>query len=67
MINPFKRIKNNSRYTYEGRTIIVENTTKDSVTYYDLLEWWEYQPIIPRYCVMKKWDFIKNVKRYKFK
>jgi hypothetical protein len=67
MLNPFRKIKNNSRYTYKGRTIIVENTTKDSIIYYDLLEWWKYQPIIPKYYSMKKRDFIINVKRYKFK
>ena len=69
MINPlkFRFIKSNSRYTYKERTIIVEDITKDGVKYYDLLEWWEYQPIIPKYHIMKKWDFIMNVKRYKFK
>lgn len=67
MLNPFKRIKCNSRYTYNNRTIVVEDITVNGIIYYDLLEWWKYQPIIPKYCSMKKWDFIKKCKRYKFK
>ena len=43
MINPFI-IKNNSRYTLNNRTIIVEEVHLFSVAWYYLDEWWKTQP-----------------------
>lgn len=66
MINPFKRIKNNSRYTYNNKTIIVEDVSLKGITFYYLLDWWEKQTKTPKYLFMKKWEFIRKVSNYKY-
>ena len=37
MINPFKLIKSNARYTYKNKTIIVEDVSLKGITFYYLL------------------------------
>ena len=56
MINPFKLIKSNARYTYKNKTIIVE----------DVSDWWKKQTKTPKYLFMKKWEFIRKVSNYKY-
>lgn len=66
MINPFKIIKENSRYTLHGSSIVVEHINPWSVKYYDLNEWWKKQPIIPNYKKINLLIFILIANKYKY-
>ena len=48
MINIFKKIKKNNRYVLDNRTIIID----------DINEWWERQPITPKYYYINLYKFI---------
>ena len=65
MINPFNIYKN-KRYTLDGRTIIIEDVLQSSVVWYDLNEWWKFQPIKPKLNESKKFWFIMRAQKYKF-
>ena len=65
MINPFN-IHKNKRYTLGGRTIIIEDVLQSSVVWYDLNEWWKFQPIKPKLNESKKFWFIMRAQKYKF-
>ena len=65
MINPFN-INKNKRYTLGGRTIIIEDVLQSSVVWYDLNEWWKFQPIKPKLNESKKFWFIMRAQKYKF-
>ena len=65
MINPFN-IHKNKRYTLGGRTIIIEDVLQSSVVWYDLNEWWKFQPINPKLNESKKFWFIMRAQKYKF-
>ena len=65
MINPFN-IHKNKRYTLGGRTIIIEDVLQSSVVWYDLNEWWKFQPIKPKLNESKKFWFIIRAQKYKF-
>ena len=66
MINPFKKIKSNSRYTYNNSTIIIEESNLFYVSYYYLSEWWKTQPRIVNLHKMSRIGFIFTVNKYKF-
>ena len=65
MINPFNIYKN-KRYTLGDRTIIIEDVLQSSVVWYDLNEWWKFQPIKPKLNESKKFWFIMRAQKYKF-
>ena len=65
MINPFN-IHKNKRYTLGGRTVIIEDVLQSSVVWYDLNEWWKFQPIKPKLNESKKFWFIMRAQKYKF-
>ena len=65
MINPFN-IHKNKRYTLGGRTIVIEDVLQSSVVWYDLNEWWKFQPIKPKLNESKKFWFIMKAQKYKF-
>lgn len=66
MINPFKRIKNNSRYTYNNATIVVEESNNKGIAFYYLNEWWKTQPMKLKLHYMGRWEFIFKVQKYKW-
>ena len=65
MINPFK-ISNNSRFTLNGRTIIVEKVLPFNVMWYYLDEWWKFQPIIFHLHNTLIFWFMLRVQKYKY-
>ena len=65
MINPFN-IHKNKRYTLGGRTVVIEDVLQSSVVWYDLNEWWKFQPIKPKLNESKKFWFIMRAQKYKF-
>lgn len=65
MINPFNIYKN-KRYILDGRTIIIEDVLQSSVVWYDLNEWWKFQPLKPKLNESKKFWFIMKAQKYKF-
>ena len=65
MINPFK-ISNNSRFTLNSRTIIVEKVLPFNVMWYYLDEWWKYQPIIFHLHNTPIFWFMLRVQKYKY-
>lgn len=58
MINIFKKIKKNNRYVLDNRTIIIDDINHKTIKYYDLNEWWERQPITPKYYYINLYKFI---------
>jgi len=67
MINPFRKIENNSRWTYNGQTIIVHEINNRGVAFYYLQEWWSRQPRFINLHYMSRFDFILKVQNYKFR
>ena len=65
MINPFN-IHKNKRYILDGRTIIIEDVLQSSVVWYDLNEWWKYQPKNPNLHNSSKWWLMLHAQKYKF-
>ena len=65
MINPFN-IHKNKRYTLGGRTVVIEDVLQSNVVWYDLNEWWKFQPIKPKLNESKKFWFIMRAQKYKF-
>ena len=65
MINPFK-ISNNSRFTLNGRTIIVEKVLPFNVMWYYLDEWWKFHPIIFHLHNTLIFWFMLRVQKYKY-
>ncbi len=65
MINPFNIYKN-KRYTLGGRTVVIEDILQSNVVWYDLNEWWKFQPIKPKLNESKKIWFIMRAQKYKF-
>ena len=66
MINPFKKIESNSRWTYKDLTIIVEEANIVYVSYYYLNEWWPKQPRFVNLHKMSRLGFIFKVNKYKY-
>ena len=67
MINPFIKIKDNSRWTYKGQTIIVQETNSKGVAFYYLNEWWKQQPLKVHLYYMSRFEFIMKVQKYKYR
>ena len=65
MINPL-RISNNSRFTLNGRTIIVEKVLPFNVMWYYLDEWWKRQPRILNLHKSPIFWFMIRAQKYKF-
>ena len=66
MINPFKKIKQNSRWTIDDMTIVIYEVSSSYIAYYYLSEWWNNQTIYPHLFYISKWKFILKAKKYKF-
>lgn len=66
MINIFKSIKPNSRYTLNGKTIVVDSIKDKKIIWYYLDEWWKFQTRFSHLKYMNKFLFKLKASKYKY-
>lgn len=66
MINPFRKIENNSRWTYNDLTIVVESSNLFYVSWYYLGEWWKTQHRKVHLHKTNRFMFILNASKYAY-
>jgi len=66
MINIFKKLEPNSRWTYNDLTIVVESANLFYVSWYYLDEWWKTQPRKVHLHKTNRLFFILNANEYAY-